>query len=266
MSNKSRKYILSVSARVLLAVAFVFGQAAWARQNQGPQDKSDASGKAQTPQWQAGNSSAVTAKPQAAEEGVPGHSSVAEETSHHGGNHEGIKVHGHWTIEVRNPDGSVVTHQEFENALQSTGGQLLAALLARQGTVGLWEVDLAGSVCTPPGPLGCQLFESNFSGIGYSVEFFPNLSVTSSAGSLLLSGTVVAIQSGNLTSVSTAVQTCPAAVAPNSGCGSVANPFSTASPVSVVTSRTLDGQNGDPPPVSVSAGQTIAVTVNISFS
>jgi hypothetical protein len=32
------------------------------------------------------------------------------------------------------------------------------------------------------------------------------------------------------------------------------------------TTRTLDGQNGDPQPVSVSAGQTIAVTVVISFS
>ena len=33
------------------------------------------------------------------------------------GTQEGIKVHGHWTIEVRNPDGKVVTHTEFENAL-----------------------------------------------------------------------------------------------------------------------------------------------------
>ncbi|MGC2530119.1 MAG: hypothetical protein WA639_20420, partial [Candidatus Acidiferrum sp.] len=30
---------------------------------------------------------------------------------------EGIQVHGHWTIEVRNPDGKVVSHTEFENAL-----------------------------------------------------------------------------------------------------------------------------------------------------
>lgn len=30
---------------------------------------------------------------------------------------EGIKVHGHWTIEVRNPDGSVASVHKFENAL-----------------------------------------------------------------------------------------------------------------------------------------------------
>ena len=31
--------------------------------------------------------------------------------------HEGIKVHGHWVIDVRNLDGKLVTHREFENAL-----------------------------------------------------------------------------------------------------------------------------------------------------
>ena len=33
---------------------------------------------------------------------------------------EGIEVHGHWTIEVRNPDGSLDERYEFENALTTT--------------------------------------------------------------------------------------------------------------------------------------------------
>ena len=33
------------------------------------------------------------------------------------GTQEGIKVHGHWTIEVRNPDGTVDKHVEFENGI-----------------------------------------------------------------------------------------------------------------------------------------------------
>jgi hypothetical protein len=37
------------------------------------------------------------------------------------GSHEGIKVHGHWMIEVRNPDGEVVTRREFENAITQSG-------------------------------------------------------------------------------------------------------------------------------------------------
>ena len=34
---------------------------------------------------------------------------------------EGIKVHGRWVIEVRNPDGSVAQHREFNNSLHSGG-------------------------------------------------------------------------------------------------------------------------------------------------
>ncbi|HSP63214.1 MAG TPA: hypothetical protein VLQ90_09555, partial [Pyrinomonadaceae bacterium] len=42
-----------------------------------------------------------------------------------GGQKEGIKVHGHWTIDVRNPDGTLVTHREFENDLQADGAIVL---------------------------------------------------------------------------------------------------------------------------------------------
>ena len=30
---------------------------------------------------------------------------------------EGIAVHGRWIIDVRNPDGTLVSHQDFENAI-----------------------------------------------------------------------------------------------------------------------------------------------------
>ena len=39
---------------------------------------------------------------------------------------DGIKVHGRWTIEVRNPNGSVAGRYEFNNALIFSGGQILA--------------------------------------------------------------------------------------------------------------------------------------------
>jgi hypothetical protein len=42
---------------------------------------------------------------------------------------EGIKVHGHWTIELRDPDGTIAGHHEFKNALVNQGAQALAALL-----------------------------------------------------------------------------------------------------------------------------------------
>ena len=47
----------------------------------------------------------------------------------------GIQIHGHWVIDVKNPDGKLVEHREFENSLVKVGGlpsgdQLLAGLLS----------------------------------------------------------------------------------------------------------------------------------------
>ncbi len=61
-----------------------------------------------------------------------------------GGPSEGIKVHGHWTIEVREPDGTLVSRTEFENALapdmgQGSGAQFLTRLLSRDAAVGKWK-------------------------------------------------------------------------------------------------------------------------------
>lgn len=46
---------------------------------------------------------------------------------------EGISVHGAWTIEVRNPDGTLVERREFTNAFVAPG--LLARGLAGENTV-----------------------------------------------------------------------------------------------------------------------------------
>jgi hypothetical protein len=54
---------------------------------------------------------------------------------------EGVTIHGHWTIDVRNPDGKLVEHRDFENSLVTVGAlvsgdQLLAGLLAGSLSVG----------------------------------------------------------------------------------------------------------------------------------
>jgi hypothetical protein len=68
----------------------------------------------------------------------------------------GITVHGHWTIDVRNKDGSLASHSEFENALDPNGGaSLLAGLLNGEYVSGFWYVILGGD----PGP--CALTDSN---------------------------------------------------------------------------------------------------------
>ncbi len=54
---------------------------------------------------------------------------AAEEAKKKGAG-EGIQVHGHWTIEVKDPDGKVAVHREFENSLAtSAGASVLGNLL-----------------------------------------------------------------------------------------------------------------------------------------
>src|SRR5262249_34009856 len=48
---------------------------------------------------------------------------------------DGIKFHGHWTIDVKNPDGSLASHHEFENALIGSGALALSLVLAHDSTI-----------------------------------------------------------------------------------------------------------------------------------
>ena len=45
---------------------------------------------------------------------------------------DGIQVHGHWTVTVTNPDGTVDAVHEFENALAEFSADLLTALISDQ--------------------------------------------------------------------------------------------------------------------------------------
>ncbi len=95
---------------------------------------------------------------------------------------EGIKVHGHWVLEVKNPDGKLVERREFNNSLVTggaslSGDQILAALLSGNASAGGFGIAfIAGpaatagidtsSFCnapapgslTPPQPAGIQCF------------------------------------------------------------------------------------------------------------
>src|SRR5205814_7519062 len=73
---------------------------------------------------------------------------AAVQAAPRGGPREGIKVHGHWTIVVKNPDGTVAQRREFENALVTTGGYLLARILAGRITPGPWLITLPGACGT----------------------------------------------------------------------------------------------------------------------
>jgi hypothetical protein len=60
---------------------------------------------------------------------------------------QAIAVRGDWTIEVRNPDGSLSAHYEFSNELLPSGELLLAGVMSGNFVPGLWRVTLDGQLC-----------------------------------------------------------------------------------------------------------------------
>lgn len=216
------------------------------------------------------------------------------------GSHEGIKVHGHWTIEVRNPDGKLVSHTEFENGLCTTpssgaqsgylyGDSIIANLLNGNYVPGPWDIQLGNPAIpttgnqTPPCGTNSLLPSAQFvlaqSGTGSNnngpctlfsvfaatVPCFPTLSPPTLSSSypiaLTLSGSFT-VPSGTATTTITAVGTFLGLCQPNV---TVSQCLSNAG-----SGDQLTGTYLAPPqtatPVTVNGGQTVAVTVQLSFS
>lgn len=295
MSKNEWKKLVGVAGRLLLVFVFVFSQTAWAGQSQQTKDKSQSPQKAATQQTGEKQSSGATAakaqgnQPQGEESEGP----IAEEKSSGDGRHESIKVHGHWTIEVRSLDGTLVRHVEFENSLApavsftvgsqtgyiSGGADYLAALLAGRAATPIWFINLFGpgigpsnpypastanSPCVQPGAGGyaaCAIDLPSATscppsappvGVGCNLSVSTLGAPPSSVGPIQLSGSVAATQSGQVSTVVTAIGT---------PCGGVTNCAVSNGSVLFTSSSNFPGA-----PITVTSGQIIAVTVVISFS
>lgn len=220
------------------------------------------------------------------------------------GPNEGITVHGWWTIEVRNPEGKVVTHREFENALSVQGANILTNFLLNLWTPGIWNVSLggtstqanpcgavyyyldsnnnfqvgfAGAVSPLGGPGACQLLEQSTAPICSETGIFCNtLTRIPPLGTLpangvtgfSLQGTFTVPQSAPTNSVIGSVQTALGYCIPTSGSG-----------LSDISPSTCNATNNNNtplatypftvgqvnPPVPVQPNQTVSVTVQFSF-
>jgi hypothetical protein len=168
----------------------------------------------------------------------------ANEAKPSGGPGEGIKVHGHWTIDVRNPDGTLASHYDFENSLLSTGGAALSSSLARTGVIGSWKVVL---LTTSASVLGALSETSSNLTVGAPTSG-PN------SGNLVLNGSFTDVQGGMIAMVNTFFDFCSSGVLAAS-CGD-ANAIAE----TVFTSKVLAT------PVTIVPGQLVQVTVVISFS
>jgi hypothetical protein len=70
----------------------------------------------------------------------------------------GVKVHGHWTIVVRNPDGTVTDRRDFENSLAFGGAYLLQNILGGTVTPGAWAISLGAQLPGNTGPCDIGTF------------------------------------------------------------------------------------------------------------
>jgi hypothetical protein len=181
---------------------------------------------------------------------------------------EGIKIHGHWTIEVKNLDGTLAERREFENALtpEGRGSIMLISILSRQKSMGGWVINL-GEDYKDDGPwmLGdfstkAAILESSYAGAyqyayrNLTIETNTNLN-SPDVGKMTLKGTATAAQSGQFKRVATFFHTLDPNILPSPD-----YPGNSATSMYPFTFKDLDV------PIVLTAGQQISVTVNISFS
>jgi hypothetical protein len=183
----------------------------------------------------------------AQERPAPAASAVAD---HHGSSAkpagDGIKVHGHWTVDVHNADGSLASHNEFENAC-SQCGEVLVPLLAKVGSIIRWRV-FAGTLNHNNAPCSIQNNQSpcELDEVGTPVEpgmeatTFPTLQLSANGAVFQLAGTFTATFTGVIDYVI-----------------SQADGFA---PGINFSQRNLAT------PIQITAGQQVRVTVTFSFS
>ncbi len=208
------------------------------------------------------------------------------------GQHEGITVHGYWIIDIQNPDGKVTTHREFENSL--IGTEIAPDLIFGMMTPLGWMVQLDGGTgaqsSSPCGTVRCFLFESSpgsakyiSTGAGGDCGAGPNcptvLTRTPALGALVPGGSpIVSLQAtfpapsaGYVGNVATNLVGCISSAATTSNTPGL-SPISPADctagnyPTSGVDFfRAVFTGTAVSPVIQVASGQTVSVTVQLSF-
>lgn len=195
---------------------------------------------------------------------------------------EGIKVHGHWVMDLKDKDGKVIEHRDFQNSLdRNNGTNLLIDLLTGVTVGGNMEIDAiksastgtfgGGGVSYAMFPAGTNVSSATCttgtSGFNNSRFCFNNMTATTqhdpvdSAGTLILHGQFTAAADVVIDTVQTRNGGCfvtsgdfgPAQ------CAAGTNLPQLAQSIFVFTGTGIT-------PLTVLSGQTLAITVTISFS
>lgn len=216
--------------------------------------------------------------------GVKAPKPAAEASSHapaNGLTKQAIQVSGYWKIDVRDADGTLATHREFENSL--TSNAILPSLLLGTASVGTAEVFIIGN----PGP--CQI-NSGSTCILYPVNGFvcppafcmrslisaAHFNKDGAVDGVTLSGFFTAMNDGNISAVETGFVVC--GQTPTQGSGGA--PTAATSPKTCATAilqgadssiesrltRFVFNGTGSSAPIPITAGQIVQISVLLSFS
>jgi hypothetical protein len=212
------------------------------------------------------------------------------------GAHEGIKLHGHWTIDVRNPDGTLVKHSDFENSLQYDGTQYLTALISGWGVGGDYAIYFTNATATVttspttnvvcPAPAStttstfpyCSIVQNvnTMPGIFHCLHYYcvAGLTVTPTFGTgtglpnVVIAGNITAPQAGSINNVYIGFNGCNVAsttTPPTPTSPATITPVACEASTTGAYGGTMSGTTLSTPVVVV-AGQIIQITVTYTFS
>lgn len=168
MSTNGRRQLVARIARRGLVLATIFavalvcttGSRAQLSTPPGPDVKPAAAAANATP------APAAAAKPAVSPANLPA-APAAQAPSK--GSHEGIAVHGYWVIDVRNSDGTLAKHLEFENQLCTSfsdglssqpivgGDSILQSLLTGTASAGAWSIVVGAPDSTSASEPNCAI-------------------------------------------------------------------------------------------------------------
>jgi hypothetical protein len=192
-----------------------------------------------------------------------------------GGQKEGIKVHGHWTIDVHNPDGTLVSHHEIDNSLASAGQAILPRVLGnfvKFGELGikLFGLDSAHEPCDGGpvgGPFPCSI--ETPTSLGTGTDVFKTMTVNVPFDSndplvdkLVVSGNAQVIRDSTIGSLSLQFSACSATATDCHLEPALALTFVQLTPLPPSGSCPANTQCT----VNLVAGQIVQVKVVVSFS
>jgi hypothetical protein len=187
----------------------------------------------------------------------------------------GITVHGHWVLDLRDKDGTLIEHRDFHNSLTSSGALFLPAILGGRAIgVGMGVFALGGSDRYQLYPSNVNLFASQCQSLtvaNTTVICIPGLSASYAASSstpnVTLSGQLTAAHAESIGLVGTLLGLCAniGVDAPVGITGTACAASANAAPGS--GSGVLEFTSaGLTTPLSMTAGQVLTISVTISFS